>query len=142
MKTKLILLALALFTTVIANAEKKENKPAKTSPSCSATTQAETHIIVSGIIVDGETGETLTGVEVTLEGCEQKTYTDFEGKFSFEGLTPGNYKVTTNLISYNKGTTTVINVNNNQVHALNMQLFSESTQVLSNQPKTNYVATK
>jgi hypothetical protein len=142
MKTRILILAVALMTTLSTFAEKKENKSTKTTPSCPSTAQVETSIVVSGTIVDGETGETLTGVEVTLEGCEQKTYTDFEGKFSFEGLTPGNYKVITNFISYNKGTTSVIKVNNNQVHALNMQLFSENTQVLNTQPKTNYVATK
>lgn len=57
-------------------------------------------VAISGTVLDSASGELLVGVEVTLEGTEAKTYTDFDGNFSFKNLQPGEYKLVTNYISY------------------------------------------
>lgn len=55
---------------------------------------------IAGTVIDETSGETLTGVAVTLEGAEEIVYTDFDGNFEFEGITPGEYVIKTRLISY------------------------------------------
>lgn len=76
---------------------------------------------ISGIIIDQNTGEALTGVEVKLNGTETKTYTDFDGKFVFSQIKPGKYSIETNIISYQPVVRSV-RVNPNELHALNLQL--------------------
>ena len=57
---------------------------------------------VSGNVTDAVTGETLVGVKIELEGTSQKTYTDFDGNFSFENIIPGEYNISASYISYEK----------------------------------------
>ncbi len=61
-------------------------------------------VVVSGSISDVKSGESLVGVEVKLEGTDLKTYTDFDGNFTFKNVKPGEYKVVANYISYNTTT--------------------------------------
>jgi len=55
----------------------------------------------------------LVGVEVKIEGTDMKTYTDFDGNFSFNNLKPGEYKVVTSYISYQKKTD-VVNISSKE----------------------------
>ena len=55
---------------------------------------------VSGTVNDVKTGELLVGVQVQIEGTDMKTYTDFDGTFSFINVKAGEYKVVTKYISY------------------------------------------
>jgi hypothetical protein len=73
-------------------------------------TQKSASINFSGTVMDENTGEVLTGVEIKVEGTDMKTYTDFDGKFSFQNLTPGNYSLIVSYISYNKARTEELNV--------------------------------
>ena len=57
-------------------------------------------VSVAGTVVDFATGEALTGVEISLEGTDQKVYSDFDGNFSFEHINPGEYNVVASFISY------------------------------------------
>ncbi len=57
-------------------------------------------VSLSGQVLDITTGEALAGVKVKMEDTNEISYTDFDGNFSFEGLIPGEYKISTNLISY------------------------------------------
>jgi cytoskeletal protein RodZ len=45
-----------------------------------------------GKVTDAETGLPLSSVKVTIDGLT--TYTDANGNYGFEGLTPGTYTVT------------------------------------------------
>ncbi len=67
-----------------------------------ATALKENLIYVCGNVKDINTGELLTGVEVKLEGTDKKTYTDFEGNFSFSNVVPGVYNISLSYISYEK----------------------------------------
>ncbi|MCG6189665.1 carboxypeptidase-like regulatory domain-containing protein [Maribellus maritimus] len=58
------------------------------------------YVYFTGTVKDKETGEYLVGAEVEIEGTELKTYTDFDGNFSFDNIAPGNYNVSANYISY------------------------------------------
>ena len=64
-------------------------------------------IVLTGTVYDLSSDELLTGVEVTIEGTDMKTYTDFDGQFTFKNIKPGEYKIVTNYISYKKGTETI-----------------------------------
>lgn len=68
---------------------------------------------LSGIVYDFSSEELLAGVEVTIEGTDMKTYTDFDGQFTFKNIKPGEYKLITNYISYKKGTE-IIKVDNTE----------------------------
>jgi len=59
-------------------------------------------LALSGTVLDFNSGETLTGVEVTIEGTDIKVYTDFDGKFEIGDVTPGNYNIIASYISYDK----------------------------------------
>ncbi len=45
-----------------------------------------------GVVTDIETGESIGGVKVTIDGLV--TYTNSSGEYAFEGLTPGGYTIT------------------------------------------------
>lgn len=89
-----ILLVLVGFSTI---AKEKETKTIDTENSAAAT-------ILTGSVADNNSGESLVGVEVKLAGTDLKTYTDFDGNFSFNNVKPGEYKLIANYISYQKKT--------------------------------------
>jgi hypothetical protein len=86
--TIIVFLAFAGF----ANEKKGETK---------ADTNSEATTVLTGTIADSGSGELLAGVEVQLEGTDLKTYTDFDGNFTFN-VKPGEYKVVAQYISYKK----------------------------------------
>jgi len=113
---KAVLLSIVMTAMVAVNtfavSDVKTEKPGE---------PAVANTSISGVILDEETGEALTGVEVKLNGSEEKTYTDFDGKFVFDGVTPGDYSVKANIISY-KPVVRKLKVNTNEMHALNLEL--------------------
>lgn len=114
MKAQVLFIALVLFVGL--NSFKAEKKaPAKAEA-------ATLNNSITGLVIDNSTGEALAGVEISLEGTELKTYTDFDGKFSFDGIQPGDYKVCTKYISYKKQESKPIKVNRNEMHTLNLEL--------------------
>lgn len=65
-------------------------------------------VAINGKIIDKETGETLTGVLVKIEGTDEKVYSDFDGKFEFKDIMPGTYNISISYISYQKNVLKVI----------------------------------
>lgn len=59
-------------------------------------------IYLAGSVKDLKTGEYLVGVKIEIEGTELKTYTDFDGNFVFENISPGTYNILADFISYEK----------------------------------------
>jgi len=57
-------------------------------------------IELTGSVVDLTSGEALAGVEIKIEGTDQKVYTDFDGNFKFESIKPGKYNLVASYISY------------------------------------------
>ena len=84
---------------------------------------------ITGVIKDAQTGETLAGVEVSIQGTDIKTYTNFDGEFSFDNIQPGDYKINTRLISYKNSQMKTISIENNQIHSLNVELQPESKEL-------------
>lgn len=56
-------------------------------------------VSISGTVTDGKTGEALAGVLIKIGESDTSVYSDFEGNFEIK-VTPGDYVVSTALISY------------------------------------------
>lgn len=93
-----MMFCLILGMALGAGAKNKSGKNNNDSGAAAATAT------ISGVITDSVSGEQLAGVEVKIEGTDTKTYTDFDGNFSFKGMVPGEYKLVTTYISYEKTT--------------------------------------
>jgi uncharacterized surface anchored protein len=81
-----------LITTLLAES--------KSTPAPNAAATA----VVSGQVLDMATGEALAGASITIDGTETKTFTDFNGRFSMNGLVPGKYNIKVSYISYDEVT--------------------------------------
>jgi hypothetical protein len=92
---KLLIGFLSFMLVLTIAAEEKEVKTNTASENAAA-------VMLSGTVTDSGSGELLVGVEISIENTGVKTYTDFDGKFTFENITPGEYKLVANYISYNK----------------------------------------
>ena len=103
MKKLFLTLLVALFAAV-SFAEQSGSKT-------KAGAEAEASIILTGQVVDFKSGEALAGVEVKLDGTELKTYTDFDGNFTFSNLKPGKYDIVSNYVSYERKSLENIGVN-------------------------------
>jgi len=116
MKAQVLFIALVLFVGL--NSFKSEKK----TPDAATAQATMLNNSITGLVIDNSTGEALAGVEINIEGTQLKTYTDFDGKFSFESLQPGDYKVCTKYISYKKKESRSIKVDRNEMHTLNLEL--------------------
>ncbi|HNZ72861.1 MAG TPA: carboxypeptidase-like regulatory domain-containing protein [Prolixibacteraceae bacterium] len=74
----------------------------KTQNELEISTKTNANQEISGIVTDKQSNEALVGVEVIIEGTNQKVYTDFDGKFTFSNLKPGEYNLVASYISYEK----------------------------------------
>jgi len=91
---KVIFALLVAFATTSAFAEKTDSK---------VETKSETAILsLSGNVIDEVSGEALVGVEVKVDGSDQKAYTDFDGHFVINNLKSGECKLIASYTSYNK----------------------------------------
>jgi hypothetical protein len=111
---KIILGMFIVCLSIVVFAKNEENKnDAENSSAITSTIQ------LSGVVTDKTSNEALVGVEVKIEGTNQKVYTDFDGRFTFSNLNPGEYNLVASYISYEKNVVEHIDVNkNNQVSIL------------------------
>lgn len=105
-----IVIVLAVSISAIATPEKETEKAAgKTEQPA-----ANTAVVLTGKVVDINTGESLVGAEITVEGQNLKVFTDLDGNFRIENLTPGNYNLVCSLISYKKSLVENLRLDANQ----------------------------
>ena len=116
MKKLFLSIALVALTGIIfANAEGTKDKK--------AVEQSAPTTTLTGSVVDMQTGEALTGVEVSIEGTDIKAYSDFDGNFTFSNLKPGEYSIVASFISYKKSL--VENYNTNTKNSVNIKLQAD-----------------
>ena len=109
----LLVLVLGIsFASFADNGTDKNVKEATTTTTCN----------ISGKIIDNVTGEVLTGVKVEIPGTKLFTYSDFDGNFSFENLTPGKYNISTSLISYKATTCKNLDMKSGKDQAVKIEL--------------------
>ena len=85
-------LAFSLFTLAGNSANSKTEK--------TIVNESVVTVSVSGKVMDRITGEALAGVKVMVDKTETSSYTDFEGNFQINGLTPASYTLSLSMISY------------------------------------------
>lgn len=95
------MIAILILSVIAVNAKESD------SETKSNDTENSAMIVLTGSVADENSGESLVGVEVKIEGTDLKTYTDFDGNFAFKNVKPGEYKLVTNYISYQKKTETL-----------------------------------
>ncbi|WP_088655950.1 TonB-dependent receptor [Geofilum rhodophaeum] len=81
---------------------------------------------IRGTVYEKNTGETLVGVSVVLEGTFTGTSTDLDGKFSLE-VDPGVYNLQISFISFQPLTINDVVVKAGEVSLLNEIMLSESS---------------
>jgi hypothetical protein len=93
---RLVLSVLFLAFLGFAFADSEGVKDTKT------TTASAKTVSISGTVMDMNTGEALTGVEISVDGTNVKVYSDFDGNFTIDQLSPGEYDIVASYISYKK----------------------------------------
>jgi hypothetical protein len=56
----------------------------------------------TGTVIEELTGEPIPGATVHILDSDQKIYTDFEGNFTIDNLTPGTYNLEVSFVSFGK----------------------------------------
>ncbi len=120
MKKAIEILSIVLLVTGMSFTALAENEGTNKISKPSAATATT----INGKIIDKVSGEALVGVKVSIEGTEDVAYTDFDGNFSFSALSPGNYNLQTNYISYENTTFKSIEVAAGINHSVKMVLKS------------------
>ncbi|HOI32495.1 MAG: carboxypeptidase-like regulatory domain-containing protein [Bacteroidales bacterium] len=87
----IVVLALGSITLVASNS-KDGAGVAKETPAAV--------VMMTGTVLDAETGEALAGAVIEIENTDTKAYTDLEGHFTIENMQQGEYNVKVNYISY------------------------------------------
>lgn len=94
----------------------------KSSPAKSEAPAQQLSSIISGKIIDKNSGEALAGVLVCIEETKENCYTDFEGNFYFNRVKPGEYKLNVEFISYKQLELEKIKVGTKEAHDINIHL--------------------
>ncbi len=84
---------------------------------------------VTGTVVDAETGETLIGVNVVLQGTSIGTSTNIDGQYTIRNVEPGSYTLEVSYISFQKQTITGVEVNAGQATRLDLTLQPETEEL-------------
>ncbi len=94
----------------------------------SASAQSGTGII-SGTVVDGETGETVISAAVTLEGTGYGAMSDLDGAYRLEKVKPGTYTLVCAMIGYAETKITDVKVVAGKMVKLDIKLMVEALQM-------------
>lgn len=84
---------------------------------------------IAGLVVDGETGETLIGVNVIIEGTTIGAATDLDGAFTIAEVAPGTYTLQASYIGYHPVTITGVAVRAGETTRLEIAMTSEAVEV-------------
>src|SRR5690625_2327145 len=81
---------------------------------------------ITGSIIDDETGETLIGANVSIDGTTVGTTSDFEGRYELRGLAPGRYDIRFSFIGYDALVVSGVSVTAEESTEVNVRLYPES----------------
>ncbi len=80
-------------------------------------------------VVDDETGETLIGANVIIDGTTQGSITDLDGVASIINVKPGTYNLKVSYISYQTTIVSDVSVEAGEVNTFNIRLKSVDVQI-------------
>lgn len=112
---KLFFTLFVFGTFVTAHANNNDTKS-------TAKSEIRSTVAINGSITDINSNETLAGVEVSIEGTSFKTYTDFDGNFTFGNLKSGKYNIIASFISYEKNVVKNIEANTKSNQKVNIEM--------------------
>jgi hypothetical protein len=92
MKTIFTFIAIICFITLNISSFASKKEPKTSGPA--------TQSSISGVVLDKDSNEKLTGVTIQLTTSDQKIYSNSKGEFTLDVIEPGTYKVKVNCISY------------------------------------------
>ncbi|GAB5408041.1 MAG: hypothetical protein BalsKO_04060 [Balneolaceae bacterium] len=81
---------------------------------------------IVGTVVDAETGETLIGVNVVIEGTLKGTATDIDGNYTIRNVSAGTYNIIVSYLSFSTQTITGLVVEEGETKKLDVALQAES----------------
>lgn len=84
---------------------------------------------LKGVVIDGETAETLPGATIMLQGTTKAAMTDLDGKFSISGIAPGKYTVVCQMLSYATKTVTGLELKDKQVESVDFTMSVASAEL-------------
>ncbi|WP_340104953.1 TonB-dependent receptor [Rhodohalobacter sp. 8-1] len=84
---------------------------------------------ITGTVVDAETGETIIGANVVIEGTTTGASTDIDGKYTIRDIEEGTYSFVFSYISYQKQTVTGVEISAGETTNLDIALSSETEEL-------------
>ncbi len=84
---------------------------------------------LSGTVVDAESGETLIGVNIVIEGTTIGTSTDLDGRYSIRDIEAGTYTIIASYVSFQRQTITGVEINAGEVTTLDLTLQPETEEL-------------
>lgn len=94
---------------------------------CAGTAVAQTGT-VAGVVVDAETGETLPGTNVVVDGTQTGTTTDMDGAFELE-VEAGTYDLRITFVGYQATTVTGLAVSEGSTERVEVALAAETAEL-------------
>ena len=85
--------------------------------------------IITGVVRDGATGETMPGVNVVIEGTLRGASTDADGIFKIASVEPGRYNLTLTFISYKPFTVEGVEVRAGSVTEVTASMADQSVEL-------------
>ncbi len=87
---------------------------------------AQSSAKITGTVVDSETGETLIGVNVVIDGTIKGTATDIDGRYTIRNVEPGTYTLVVSYLSFSTQRITGVVVEKGATVVLDVALQAES----------------
>ena len=84
--------------------------------------------VISGFVVDGETGEELIGVTVRVDGTMIGGITDIDGNYRFD-LDPGNYTIVASYVSYATQKIEGVEIKAGEVNKMDFTMTTEKVEL-------------
>ena len=81
---------------------------------------------IAGIVTEAETGEPLPGVNIVIEGIQQGTASDLEGRFVIIGVRPGTYTIVASFVGFATQRSEGLRVNVDLTTEVNFSLREET----------------
>jgi TonB-dependent receptor len=81
---------------------------------------------ISGTVIDAETGETLIGVNVVIDGTLQGTATDADGRYTLRNVKAGTYTLVVSYLSFATQSITEVVVSGDEIYTLDIALQPET----------------
>lgn len=96
---------------------------------CNGNAYAQATGSVAGVITDKETGETMIGAAVVVEGTTRGAATDLDGNYLIKEVPVGPHNLVVMMLGYARTVIKAVQVDSAQVTKVNVQVTSEALQI-------------